>query len=178
MTPLANGGWGCRWRWRPATSTATAASTWGRCRAGCSLLPRRGDGRFHLPVSTVVDGSFPRALAAADFNADGHLDLAVGLAGQPKLHLTLGNGTGTFQTSWSIRDDEVGFQVFGIALADFNEAARLDLVASGVAFGRENADTFLGTADGTFRPGPRLATTRARVALRSATSTAIAIQMS
>ena len=71
----ARGMWGCRWRSRPATSTAMAALD---LAVGVELavlfFRGRGDGRFHLPVSTVVDGSFPRALAAADFNADGHLD--------------------------------------------------------------------------------------------------------
>ena len=61
-----------------------------------------GDGRFGA-ARTVAAGNAPSALAVADLNRDGRLDLAVGTqasdAGkyQPRLMIMLGNGTGGFR---------------------------------------------------------------------------------
>jgi hypothetical protein len=118
------------------------------------VLRGGGDGTFQPPISTpLVQTSFPSSLVAADFNADGHLDLAVTIAGQLFVRLFLGNGSLTFGTSWT--SPQLGFRPMGSAAADFNEDSRVDLVVSGE--GNETV-TFLGEGNGGFRAGRRLAT--------------------
>jgi hypothetical protein len=67
------------------------------CNAGTvSILLGNGDGSFqpHLDYAT---GKNPSALAAADFNADGKLDLAIVNAEDGSISVLLGQGDGTFQ---------------------------------------------------------------------------------
>ncbi len=60
-----------------------------------SVLIGNGDGTFQNPVSYAA-GSNPQAIATADMNQDGHLDLVVGV-GSGSAAVLLGNGDGTFQ---------------------------------------------------------------------------------
>jgi hypothetical protein len=57
----------------------------------------RNDGHGTLtPGSAVMVGPRPVALAAADFDGDGHLDLAIADETEQSLRVLLGDGTGGF----------------------------------------------------------------------------------
>ena len=111
------------------------------CDAGTvSILLGNGDGSFqpHLDYAT---GNEPSALAAADFNNDGNLDVAIVNVEDGSVSVLLGKGDGTFQS-------QVVYKVPGIAglvVGDFNNDHKLDLVVSGPT-------TLLGNGDGTFQP--------------------------
>jgi FG-GAP-like repeat/S-layer homology domain len=64
------------------------------------LLRGHGDGTFAPPIETPLPAP-PQALAAADFDGDGHLDLAVAMSGYPagRLFVLRGAGDGTFAVS-------------------------------------------------------------------------------
>src|SRR5207244_2353685 len=84
-----------------------------------------GDGTFQ-PARNFYAGGGPRSVAVADFNGDGHLDLAV--AGSGGVRVLLGNGDGSFQTS------PVGYIAgsvpWSVAAGDFNEDGFPDLAVA------------------------------------------------
>ncbi len=114
------------------------------------------------PMITSLSGGalFPGTLvplvnspAQADFNKDGHLDLAIPAAGG--VVLLMGNGDGTFQSEAQVYD--VGSAVTTIAVADFNGDKLPDIA---VATGAPIPRLLLGQADGTFvlAPDPNTST--------------------
>jgi hypothetical protein len=83
-------------------------------------------------------------MAAADFNGDGKLDLAVTTGQTAPVQLLLGNGDGTFSVS-SLAVIALGGDVIA---GDFNHDGKQDLLAAGFEL--------LGNGDGTFVTGPAL----------------------
>src|SRR5438105_4093410 len=81
-------------------------------------------------LSVVLQGDFatgpnPFAVALADFNGDGKIDLAVANSGTSTVSVLLGNGTGTFGAK---TDFTTGSGPRSVAAADLNGDGKLDLV--------------------------------------------------
>jgi hypothetical protein len=115
------------------------------------ILLGNGNGTF-VPSSAAFanSGGEIDAMAAADFNADGNLDIAFdGL-------VVLGYGVGAFSAAGNLYASGIPN---GLALGDFNQDGKLDaIVASGYTAGPGSSGSglavSLGNGNGTFTPGP------------------------
>ena len=119
------------------------------------ILLGNGNGAFALSTASFANAfAMPiNALDAADFNADGNLDLAIVNGVGYQSLVALGYGNGAFNTAGELRDTG-GFSV-GAAAGDFNGDGKLDVIVanSGVtANGGQGSGVaaWLGKGDGTF----------------------------
>jgi hypothetical protein len=96
--------------------------------------------RLDLPV-----GQGPSAIATADFNADGNLDLVTSNEFSNNISVLLGNGDGTFQTAVSYA---AGTNPIAVTVGDFNGDGKPDLL---VVNGNSSVSVLLGNGDGTFQ---------------------------
>ena len=119
-----------------------------------AVLLGKGDGTFQ-PAILTSDFAGANAIALADFNGDGILDLAVALA-PGAVAVALGNGDGTFQPATGYASG--GYVTGSVAAADVNGDGKVDLIASnpcnqycptGLAAG--SVSILLGNGDGTFQ---------------------------
>jgi hypothetical protein len=97
---------------------------------------------FSLPVTYAVGGD-PISMTVADFNGDGHLDLAVLNYANRMVGVMLGNGDGSFQATRYFGEP---FPAISVAAGDFNRDGRLDL-----ALTAGGLSVLLGNGDGTFQ---------------------------
>src|ERR1700756_4183823 len=121
------------------------------CPSGCSsytitIMLGKGDGTLQAPQHVTIPG-LPYGLAAADFNKDGHQDLAV-TAGAGVVVILIGNGDGTFQPPLTNTLTSGATGPGNVVVADFNRDGIPDLA---VATGEGQAVAILfGNGKGTF----------------------------
>ena len=96
---------------------------------------------------TTGTGTAPAAIAAADFNGDGHLDLAVAESNKKRVDIFKGNGDGSF--TLQAGSLATGTTPVSIVAGDFNSDGHLDLAVTNS--GQKTASLMLGNGDLTFQ---------------------------
>ncbi|HEY7154254.1 MAG TPA: FG-GAP-like repeat-containing protein [Gemmataceae bacterium] len=103
------------------------------------------------PATSFPVGASPQAIATADFNNDGRLDVATANSGSDSVSVLLGNGNGSFQPA---KTAATGPYPVSLAAGDFNADGKLDLaIANQDVFtdtGDSDVSILLGKGDGTF----------------------------
>jgi type II secretory pathway component GspD/PulD (secretin) len=104
-----------------------------------------------LPRTDYPVGNGPISVAIADFNKDGHPDLAVANQTDGTISILLGNGDGTFaaQTVIAIPVGATASSPSAIATGDFNDDGNIDIAVTDMANSR--VMILLGNGDGTFQ---------------------------
>jgi hypothetical protein len=118
---------------------------------GATAYLGKGTGKFIPQVlSTVKSG--PYRMVLADLNGDGHLDLIVTYPGPGcngnthELDVLLGNGDGSFKPPMAYM---TGFNPTGVAVGDFNNDGRMDVLTTDEAL--KDQYLSLGNGDGTLQ---------------------------
>ena len=89
-----------------------------------------GNGKFRrLTVFSTGARSRPSSIVAADFNHDGHLDIAVVNSATDNIGIFLGYGNGRFRTPLNYLDT-LGSNAQSIVVADFNQDNHVDVVVA------------------------------------------------
>jgi hypothetical protein len=128
-----------------------AVVTWNVNYNGITLFPSLGNGEFGPGIQTAPINS-GTSVAAADFNGDGKLDLAV--TGSDGLTVLLGNGDGTFN---ALPPVPAGTSPQWVTVADFNNDQVPDLAVADNG-GTNGVSILLGNGNGTFQPALNVAT--------------------
>ncbi len=124
-----------------------------------SVFLGNGDGSVTIDRSYSTD-PWPNAVVTADFDSDGNQDVAVAYANgvlsqYGGVNIFLGNGDGRlkFKKKYS-----GGFDTKSLAVGDFNEDGKMDLVMGSAKNDSNNPNKNLfvltGNGDGTFKSGP------------------------
>ena len=121
------------------------------------ILLGKGDGTFVSSSAAFANTAdmTTSAVAAADFNADGDLDLVVANQIYGSAFVALGYGEGAFNRAGNL--NTTGF-LNGIAVGDFDGDGRLDAIVAGggggasAGLGSSGLAVALGNGDGTFTP--------------------------
>jgi hypothetical protein len=117
---------------------------------GVQVFLGKGDGTFQPAVTYSTGASYSFAIAAADFNGDGRIDMAVTAfnltLNTSGIAILLGNGDGTFQSPSTIPLGPWGAGASSLASGDANSDGKSDLIASTTG----GFTISLGEGDGTF----------------------------
>jgi hypothetical protein len=108
-----------------------------------------GNGSFATIVTySLGQSSSPIAVDVGDLNGDGHLDIVETNSGTDSVGVLFGYGNGTFFVS-QIYSTGQGSQPFSVALGDFDNDSRLDIVVAN--YDNDSVGVLLGYGNGTFR---------------------------
>lgn len=99
-------------------------------------------------VETLEDRSVPSAVAYADLNNDGLVDMAA-VTNPTTITVSLARPDGSYRVS-AILTAPKNQPVGGINVDDYNGDGKLDISAGGLANDRFYTHTWLGHGDGTF----------------------------
>jgi hypothetical protein len=116
--------------------------------SGVNVWLGNGDGTFTYGASYPGDTA-PVAIAVADFNRDGKLDLAIDNSEGVGIAVMLGNGDGTFQAAVEY---PIAF-TFWVTAADLNGDGKIDLAVPNGFSPFTGVTVFPGNGDGTFGTG-------------------------
>ncbi|MEA2469826.1 MAG: hypothetical protein QOE38_825 [Thermoleophilaceae bacterium] len=117
------------------------------------VLLGAGDGTFAADDSPTYFGAVGgEAMATADFNRDGHLDVSVAASSSQAVTVMLGDGTGRFTLAPGA-PSAVSGRPDAIAAGDFNEDGAPDVATSNYA-SSGTVSVLLGAGDGTLRDAP------------------------
>ena len=98
------------------------------------------------PATSFPVGNLPQAVVTADFNNDGHLDLATANYYDGDVSVLIGDGRGAFGAANNL---VAGTNPVSLAVGDFNNDGHLDLATANK--GSNDLSMLLGNGDGTFR---------------------------
>ncbi len=112
-----------------------------------SLLVNDGSGGFSAPSFFEGGGFGEWALAAADMNDDGILDLVVGARTSQTIVISLGNGDGTFTVG---PPQNAGGLVWMLVVGDLNGDGAEDVATANSS--NNNGAILLGNGDGSLQP--------------------------
>ena len=125
-----------------------------------AVLLNKGDGTFRSPDRYYSVGQQPSALAAADLNRDGKLDIVVLNTTDRTISVLMGKGDGTFAAPTATETaDGVGIPAptyvtgngsTSLAIADVNGDGIPDVLVSN--FVDDSVSVLLGNGDGSFKP--------------------------
>ncbi len=145
----------------PDLAVAYNGPTDGSAPGGVSILFGDGHGHF-TPGGNYVSGIGADSVAAADFNGDGHPDLAVTNFLDGTVSILLNNGDGTFANAVDYPADVspvfpgVPPCPYDVVVGDFNGDGIPDLAIADSyllgSFGAGSVSVLLGNGDGTFSP--------------------------
>ena len=99
--------------------------------------------------SLSVGNTQPKGVVIADFNGDGKLDIAVSIFATNSIAVFLNQGSGTFGSP-VMTALQLPSGLGGLAVGDFNEDGKQDLVVSTIDGGAQDNLVLLGNGDGTF----------------------------
>ena len=108
------------------------------------ILLGNGDGTFQ-PYKQYLTGNNPISIVVADFNGDGHLDVAFTNGDVYRVSILLGKGNGTFPVAANY---STGTQPIAVAAGDVNGDGLADLVVAN--YGDNTVGIYLNSGSGTF----------------------------
>lgn len=107
----------------------------------------QNDGSAFTFSTTAIGTTSVGGIAVGDFNGDGNLDVTATVPSAEQLVVLLGDGKGSFQTTYTSHPETPAT----LAVGDFNGDGKLDL-ATGSALGLPSTvSILLGVGDGTFK---------------------------
>lgn len=112
----------------------------------CRVFLNDGTGHYHnFSVYPIRNGARPSTNESADFNMDGHIDVAVGNSTGDSITVFLGDGTGSFL---SIENYRAASGIRGLAVSDMDGDGDMDIVTANRS--GNNVTVLHNNGDGTF----------------------------